>query len=108
MSEKQKLLLLVGAFLFAYWLPMDHPRVQGAVVEGFAMLGRLCKRTRPFVLSTRTLHCWGGIRLCAPGCGYALFGGGCAENDGLWSRVGVRGDFSGLLLYGIAFVCGHF
>lgn len=39
MSEKQKLLLLVGAFLFAYWLPMDHPRVQGAVVEGFAMLG---------------------------------------------------------------------
>ena len=39
MSEKQKLLLLVGAFLFAYWLPMDHPRVQGAIVEGFAMLG---------------------------------------------------------------------
>ncbi len=39
MSEKKKLLLLVGAFLFAYWLPMDHPRVQGAVVEGFAMLG---------------------------------------------------------------------
>ncbi len=39
MSEKQKLLLLVGAFLFAYWLPMDHPRVQGAVVEGCAMLG---------------------------------------------------------------------
>ena len=39
MSEKQKFLLLLGAFLFAYWLPMDNLRVQGAVVEAFAMLG---------------------------------------------------------------------
>ena len=39
LSEKQKFLLLLGAFLFAYWLPMDNLRVRGAVVEAFAMLG---------------------------------------------------------------------
>lgn len=39
MSEKQKFLLLLGSFLFAYWLPMGNLRVQGAVVEAFAMLG---------------------------------------------------------------------
>jgi len=38
MSERSKLLLLVGAFLGAYFLPVDHPRVQVALVEGVWLL----------------------------------------------------------------------
>lgn len=38
MSERRKLLLLVGAFLGAYFLPVDHPRVQVALVEGVWLL----------------------------------------------------------------------
>ena len=38
MSERWKLLLLVGAFLLAFFLPIETPRVQGAVLEGFFLL----------------------------------------------------------------------
>jgi len=38
MSERRKLALLVGAFLAAYFLPVGHPRVQGALLEGFSLL----------------------------------------------------------------------
>jgi len=38
MSESRKLVLLVGAFLAAYFLPVGQPRVQGALVEGFSLL----------------------------------------------------------------------
>ncbi len=38
MSEKQKAGLLIGAFLLAYYLPMEHPRLQQALLEGFYLL----------------------------------------------------------------------
>jgi len=38
MSERGKALLLGGAFLAAYFLPVGHPRVQGALLEGFWLL----------------------------------------------------------------------
>lgn len=38
MSERWKLVLLVGAFLAAYFLPIESPRVQGALLEGFWLL----------------------------------------------------------------------
>ncbi len=28
----------MGVFLAAYFLPIDHPRVQGAILEGFQLL----------------------------------------------------------------------
>jgi uncharacterized membrane protein YraQ (UPF0718 family) len=38
MSERWKLILLVGAFLVAFFLPIEAPRVQGALLEGFFLL----------------------------------------------------------------------
>jgi len=38
MSERWKLTLLVGAFLLAFFLPIETPRVQGALLEGFFLL----------------------------------------------------------------------
>ncbi|MGV8038637.1 MAG: permease [Thermoanaerobaculaceae bacterium] len=38
MKERTKLLLIVGAFLAAYFLPVEHPRVQGAFLEGLYLL----------------------------------------------------------------------
>jgi len=38
MSERWKLALLVGAFLLAFFLPIETPRVQGALLEGFFLL----------------------------------------------------------------------
>jgi uncharacterized membrane protein YraQ (UPF0718 family) len=35
MSERWKLVLLVGAFALAFFLPIESPRVQGALLEGF-------------------------------------------------------------------------
>ena len=33
MSERNKLLLMIGMFLAAYYLPIEQTRVQGALVE---------------------------------------------------------------------------
>ncbi len=38
MSERWKLILLVGAFLLAFFIPIETPRVQGALLEGFFLL----------------------------------------------------------------------
>ncbi len=38
MNERTKLLLIVGVFLGAYFLPIQHPRVQGAFLEGLYLL----------------------------------------------------------------------
>ena len=38
MKERTKLLLIVGVFLAAYFLPIEHARVQGAILEGFQLL----------------------------------------------------------------------
>ena len=38
MTERNKLLLMVGVFLGAYYLPIENSRVQGALVEAFTML----------------------------------------------------------------------
>ncbi|HEY6549521.1 MAG TPA: permease, partial [Vicinamibacteria bacterium] len=38
MSERWKLVLLVGAFALAFFLPIESPRVQGALLEGFWLL----------------------------------------------------------------------
>jgi uncharacterized membrane protein YraQ (UPF0718 family) len=38
MSERWKLALLVGAFLVAFLLPIESPRMQGALLEGFWLL----------------------------------------------------------------------
>jgi uncharacterized membrane protein YraQ (UPF0718 family) len=38
MTERGKLGLLVGIFLVAYFLPIESPRVQGALLEGFWLL----------------------------------------------------------------------
>lgn len=38
MKEYQKLLLIVGVFLGAYYVPFNSPQVSGAILESFAML----------------------------------------------------------------------
>lgn len=38
MSERWKLALLVGVFALAYFLPIESPRVQGSLLEGFFLL----------------------------------------------------------------------
>ncbi|MBC7343686.1 MAG: permease [Clostridia bacterium] len=38
MSKQTKLLLIVAAFLAAYFLPFQHPRMQSAILEAFYML----------------------------------------------------------------------
>jgi hypothetical protein len=38
MSERWKLVLLVGVFLLAFFLPIESPRMQGALLEGFWLL----------------------------------------------------------------------
>ena len=38
MSERWKLVLLVGAFALAFFLPIENPRLQGALLEGFWLL----------------------------------------------------------------------
>ncbi|GEA14113.1 permease [Moorella sp. E308F] len=38
MSKQGKLLLIVAVFLAAYFLPFQHPRMQGAILEAFYML----------------------------------------------------------------------
>jgi len=38
MSERWKLVLLVAAFALAFFLPIENPRVQGALLEGFWLL----------------------------------------------------------------------
>jgi hypothetical protein len=38
MKERTKLLLIVGVFLAAYFLPIQHSRVQGAFLEGLFLL----------------------------------------------------------------------
>ena len=38
MSERNKLLLMIGVFLGAYHLPIEQGRVQGAILEAFTML----------------------------------------------------------------------
>jgi uncharacterized protein len=37
-SERWKLVLLVGAFALAFFLPIESPRMQGALLEGFWLL----------------------------------------------------------------------
>ena len=37
MSERNKLLLMIGVFLGAYYLPIEQTRVQGALVEEVAI-----------------------------------------------------------------------
>jgi uncharacterized membrane protein YraQ (UPF0718 family) len=38
MSERWKLVLLLGAFALAFFLPIENPRLQGALLEGFWLL----------------------------------------------------------------------
>jgi uncharacterized protein len=38
MSERWKLALLVGVFALAFFLPIENPRLQGALLEGFWLL----------------------------------------------------------------------
>ncbi len=38
MKERTKLLLIAGVFLAAYFLPIEHARVQGAILEGFYLV----------------------------------------------------------------------
>jgi uncharacterized protein len=38
-KRNRALLVLLGVFLFAYLVPFSHPRVSGAVLEAFSMLG---------------------------------------------------------------------
>ncbi|MEW6487542.1 MAG: permease [Thermodesulfobacteriota bacterium] len=38
MKERDKLLLIVGVFLAAYYVPVEHARVQSAILESFFML----------------------------------------------------------------------
>lgn len=38
MKERDKLLLIVGVFLAAYYVPVEHARVQGALLESVRML----------------------------------------------------------------------
>ena len=38
MSERWKLVLLVGVFALAFFLPIETPRMQGALLEGFWLL----------------------------------------------------------------------
>ena len=38
MKERTKLLLIVGVFLAAYFIPFEHLRIQSAILEGFNML----------------------------------------------------------------------
>ncbi len=38
MSERWKLVLLVGAFALVFFLPIESPRMQGALLEGFWLL----------------------------------------------------------------------
>lgn len=38
MKERNKLLLLIGAYLIAYYLPWDHPRIRQSGLEAFMML----------------------------------------------------------------------
>jgi len=37
-KERTKLLLILGVFAAAYFLPIEHARVQGAILEGFYLL----------------------------------------------------------------------
>lgn len=38
MKERDKLILIVGVFLAAYYVPVEHARVQSAILESFFML----------------------------------------------------------------------
>ena len=38
MSERWKLVVITGAFVLAFFLPIENPRVQGALLEGFWLL----------------------------------------------------------------------
>ena len=38
MKEWQKLTLIVGVFLAAYFVPFSHPRVEASLLEAFHML----------------------------------------------------------------------
>jgi len=38
MKEARQILLVIGLFGLAYWLPVENTRVSGAIVEAFAML----------------------------------------------------------------------
>jgi hypothetical protein len=37
-SDRWKLVLLVGVFVLAFFLPIESPRMQGAILEGFWLL----------------------------------------------------------------------
>lgn len=38
MNNRTKLFIIIGVFLTAYFLPFQHPRVQGAILEAFYLL----------------------------------------------------------------------
>jgi uncharacterized membrane protein YraQ (UPF0718 family) len=38
MSEEKKFIIIVMVFLAAYFIPFGHPRIEGAILEGFHML----------------------------------------------------------------------
>jgi len=42
-EDRNKLLLILGVFLFFYFLPAAHPQVQNALLESFAMLHEYAK-----------------------------------------------------------------
>lgn len=44
MSGRWKLALLVGVFALAYFLPIESPRVQGSLLEGFFLLKEYARR----------------------------------------------------------------
>lgn len=43
MSEFKKLLLIVGVFLAAFFMPVENPVLQGAILESFALLNEYAR-----------------------------------------------------------------
>lgn len=49
-TELKKILLFIGIFLIAYYMPLKHPRLQGAILEAFYMLQDYAQRHVLFCL----------------------------------------------------------
>ncbi|ACX53016.1 putative permease [Ammonifex degensii KC4] len=107
LSERQKFVLLVAAFVAAYFLPLENPRLQSALLEAFYMLHDYAREHVLFCLvpalfiagaMTTFLSSQAVIRYLGP-------------ESKRWTAYGVGGGFGrdpgGLLLHGPTAFHGH-
>lgn len=93
LSERRTLLLILGVFLAAYWLPVDQPRVQQSILEAFFMLQEYAREHVLFCLIPAFFIAGAIANFLSQGAVMQYFGAGAKK----WMSYGIA-SVSGIVL----------